>query len=81
MSRTRKVNLRFTPEVTSNSYAGTIKVKTGSYHGETKFECTGELSMNCAAELVVKLREAMRAIRAEHMATMDRAIAKAEKPL
>lgn len=68
----RKVDLCWTPEVTVSDQ--TIKLKTGSWAGATKFECTGELSVYCAASLVKKLRRALRQIRDSETARLAQVV-------
>jgi hypothetical protein len=74
---TRKVRLEWTPKVQTIS-GQKIRVETGSWHGETRYEATGELSIHCAVQLVRELRRALRKIRDEETARLEQAVTDAE---
>lgn len=78
---TRKVALVWSPEVEAMASAQKIKLTTGSWKGETRWECTAEMSVYCAVSLIKKLRAALRKIRDEETAKLVNAVTDAEGPL
>ena len=79
--KTRRVNLHWSPEIEALTKSQKIRVKTGSYHGSTKFECTGEMSIYCATQMIRDLRRALRKIRDDETAKLNAQVNRAEAPL
>ena len=77
---TRKVSLEWTAKVQTIS-GQRIRIETGSWKGETRYEATGELSIYCAVQLVRDLRRALRKIRDEETARLAQAVTDAEGSL
>lgn len=85
---TRKIPLRWSPEVEVLEWTQQVRIKTGGYAEErkgsastTRYEATGELSVACVASLILELRKALRQIRAFQTMRLDGAIARADTPL
>ena len=79
--RTRNLEMTFGPKVEANSYARTITVETGSWSGKTINKMKGEMSIYCAVRLIRDLRRALRQIRDEEAARLNRAVQNAEGDL
>ena len=78
---TRKVDLVWSPEVLAVPSTQKIQIKTGSWKGETRYECTGELSVYCATNLIRNLRRALRKIRDDETAKLNNLVTEAEGSL
>lgn len=75
---TRKVALVWSPKVEVFSQTQTIRLITGSWKGQTRYECQGDLHLHCAVHLVRELRRAIRKIRDDETAKLAEAVANAE---
>jgi len=80
-TRTIKIPLTWLPQVEAQVYGQKVQIKTGAYPNTTRFECTGELSVNSTVRLIKELRKALRAIRDHQINAMNRAVTDAEGPL
>jgi hypothetical protein len=71
--------------VEGNNYTRCVVIRSGGWSGpagrEALFQVHGELSIECARELVKNLRRAMRKIRDESHDRLSRAVTEAEGPL
>ena len=79
--RTRNLEMVFSPGVDADTWNHKIRVKTGGWSGNTKNRMTGELSVYCAVQLVRDLRRALREIRDEETARLNKAVQDAEGDL
>lgn len=80
-NRTRNLKMMFSPIVSVSSDGRQIIVKTGGWSGETTNRMTGALDVWCAVHLVRELRRALRKIRDEETARLNRAVQNAEGDL
>jgi hypothetical protein len=67
--------------VVSITYPDKIRVESKGYNNGREFTVYGDLSVACAANLVVSLRESLRKIRAERTRHYERQVLEAEKDL
>ena len=74
--RRRNIDLTSTPQVESSGRA--IKITTGGATGQVWNNCTGELSIHCAARLAREIRKALHKQRQDVLASYDSAIKYAE---
>lgn len=80
--RRRKFELTKCPEVTMGSYyEQKITIVTGTWKSGEEVICTARLDLVCAADLVRKLRRAMRETRNRIVQTANDAVEQAEGEL
>jgi hypothetical protein len=58
-----------------------VAVSSGEFRGGVRYECKAKLSMWSAGHLVNDVRKAMRQIRKEQIAELNRAVAHAEEEM
>lgn len=69
------------PDVTAWTHSQKVIVQAGGFAGKVEFLVKGELSVNCAKNLIRELRKALRQIRDETRERLDKAVSDAEGPL
>ena len=74
--RRRNIDLTLTPQVESSGHG--IKITTGGATGQVWNNCSGELSIHCAARLARELRKVLHKKRQDVIASYDSAIKHAE---
>lgn len=74
----RNLPMDWSPKVEAHSYSHKITVSTGCYRGHTRYQFSGDLSIECATNFIRALRRALRAIRAESTERLQRAVEDAE---
>ena len=77
--RARNLLMIFWPHVDTKNCQ--IIVETGAFAGNTKYKMRGELSPECAADLIRRLRRALRKIRDDETARLNKAVQDAEGDL
>lgn len=76
------LKLRSVSNVEAKVYAQEVRVYVrGSDGGDNWFDAFGDLSPECAADLVRKLRQALRQVRDESHRRLERAVNQAEGQL
>jgi hypothetical protein len=78
----RRFEMDWEPEVVAYWHdAPKIVVRTGEWRHGVRYEMRGELSPQCARNLIIKLRRALRQIRDEKTRELDEAVRAAEGTL
>lgn len=77
----RRIAATFCPVVSEMIEGQRVIVKTAGNQGHQHYIITASLSIYTASRLIVDLRKALRAIRAESARHLDEQVSNAEKPL
>lgn len=70
-----------TPEVEAKCYSQVVAIRASGWCGKDQFRIYAELEPHCARNLILELRKALRKIREETCARLQKAVADAEGPL